>query len=115
MRKRLFQAISIVIGVGLIIKLSGDILRLLKAGQKVKLAEERVFELEKEKEKLSEKRQYYQSQDFVEEEARNKLNMAKPGETIVILPPNLEEILGKQKQSSSPFLPNWKKWWKLFF
>jgi cell division protein FtsB len=115
MKKRLFQAIFIIGGVGLIIKLSGDILRSLKAGQQVKLAEERVFKLEKEKEKLSEKRQYYQSQDFLEEEARNKLNMAKPGETIVILPPNLEEILGKQKQNSSPEIPNWKRWWKLFF
>jgi len=27
----------------------------------------------------------------------------------------LEEILGKQKQNSFPPLPNWKKWWKLFF
>jgi cell division protein FtsB len=115
MKKRLFQLISIIIGIGLIIKLSGDILRLLKAGQQVKLAEKRVLELEKEKEKLFEKRQYYQSPEFIEEEARNKLNMARPGETIVILPPNLEEILGKQKQDSSPSLPNWKRWWKLFF
>ncbi len=115
MRKRLFQIISITIGIGLIIKLSGDILRLLKAGDKVKLAEKRVWMLEKEKKDLLEKRQYYQTPEFIEEEARNKLNMARPGETIVILPPNLEEILGKQKQNSFPPLPNWKKWWKLFF
>lgn len=115
MKKRLFQLIFLFLGIGLIVKLTRDIFRLLKAGGQIKLAEEKVLKLEKEKEELSQKYQYYQSPEFIEEEARNKLNMAKPGETIVILPPNLEEILGRQKPEQKTDLPNWEKWWKLFF
>ncbi|MGB9706966.1 MAG: FtsB family cell division protein [Microgenomates group bacterium] len=115
MKKRLVQTIFIIIGVALIIKLSGDILRLLKAGDQVRLAEKRVLELERKKEKLSEERQYYQSKEFIEEEARNKLNMAKPGETIVILPPNIGNLVSRPQPELNPQLPNWKKWWKLFF
>lgn len=115
MRNRLIQLVVIILGLCLIVKLSKDILRLLKAGEQIRLAEQRVLQLEKEKKELSEKRQYYYSQDFIEEEARNKLNMARPGETIVILPPNLEELLGRQKLKQALELPNWKRWWKLFF
>lgn len=115
MRKRLIQLLVVILGLGLIVKSSKDILRLFKAGEQIKLVEQRVLQLEKEKKELLEKRQYYSSSDFIEEEARNKLNMAKPGETIVILPPNLEELLGRQKLAEKPELPNWKRWWKLFF
>lgn len=52
------------------------------------------------------------SQEFIEKEARNKLNLGKEGEIVLILP------------SISPFLtpppipadssPNWQKWMKIF-
>jgi hypothetical protein len=79
------------------------------------LAEEKVYQLEKEQQKLLEKRQYYQSEEFIEEEARNKLGLSRPGETIVILPPNVGEILGQKEGIPEKEIPNWQKWWKLFF
>jgi len=115
MKKRVFQVIIIILGIGFIVKLTGDFLRLLKAGQKIKVMEERVLRLEERKKELSSKYQYYQTPEFIEEEARNKLNMAKPGETIVILPPNLSELLNHSKAKTEPSLPNWRKWWNLFF
>jgi len=115
MKKRVFQAIIIVLGIAFIVKLTGDFLHLLKASQRIKIMEEKVFKLEEKKKELSAKYQYYQTPEFIEEEARNKLNMAKPGETIVILPPNLEELLNRPKTKTEPLIPNWKKWWNLFF
>lgn len=112
MKKRLLQVIFSLIGIGLIVKITGNIFRLIKAGEQIKLAEERVLKLEKEKKELLEKYQYYQSPEFVEEEARNKLNMARPGETIVILPPNASKFSSPPPKEN---LPNWKKWWQLFF
>lgn len=102
-------------GIGLIVRFSRDISRLLKSGEQVKQAEEKVLQLEQEQQGLQQKQEYYLSDEFVEEEARNKLNMARPGETIVILPPNLAEVLGRQAKETVPELPNWQKWWKLFF
>jgi len=114
-KRRLFQIVSIIIGLGLIIKFTGDVNRLLKSIYQIKLMENRILELEKKKEIVLKKYQYYQSEDFIEEEARNKLNMAKPGETIVILPPNLSELLNRSRIQTEASLPNWKKWWNLFF
>jgi len=115
MRSRVFQTIIILLGLVLVWRLTGDLWRLIGASRRVKIMEEKVAELEKEKKKLSSKYKYYQSLEFIEEEARNKLNMAKPGETIVVLPPNLSETLNHSKIQTEAPLPNWKKWWNLFF
>ena len=113
-QNRLIKIIIIVVGIGLIISLSRNIYRLLKAGDQVKLAQQRLEELEKEHQELLEKKEYYQSEEFVEQEARNRLNLGKPGETVVILPPNVGET--KETNLTSPLkLPNWKRWLKLFF
>jgi len=114
MRSRAIKTILIVVGISLIIGLSRDILRLLKASDQINLAEQRVRQLETEQQQLLEKKEYFQSEEFVEEEARNKLNMAKPGETIVILPPGTGVAAEKNKGVQAE-IPNWEKWWKLFF
>lgn len=117
MRKKLLTLVILAVGVSLIVNLSRDILRLLKAGGQVKKAEEKLVELEKEHDKLAEKKEYFQSPEFIEEEARNKLNLAKEEETVVILPSNIEETSQwlKQKGTKEENLPNWEKWWDLFF
>lgn len=116
MKKRLISLAILVIGIGLIINLSRDIWRLLRAGDQVKLAERRLEELEKENQELEELKEYYQSEVFVEEEARNKLNMVREGEVVVILPPNVRELVGRGRaEDYQEELPNWQKWWRLFF
>lgn len=114
MGNRLIKIIIVIVGIGLIISFSRNIYRLLKAGDQVRLTQERLEKLEKEYQELSKKKEYFQSQEFIEEEARNKLNMSKLEETVVILPPNVGET--KETNLTSPLkLPNWKRWLKLFF
>lgn len=115
LKNKAAQGLIIIVGILLIVSLVRNIRRLLRASGEIKLTEKKVQELEKENQQLAEKKKYYQSPEFIEEQARDKLNMARPGETIVILPPNVEEILGKTRKESLPELPNWKRWWKLFF
>jgi len=114
MRKPLVKLAIVVIGIGLIISLSRNIYRLFKAGDQVKLAQEKLEKLEKEHQELLGKKEYYESEEFIEQEARNRLNLGKPGETVVILPPN-----GGQTEANvpekAPELPNWQKWFRLFF
>jgi len=111
---RLVQVIIILIGVGLIVSLSRDIVRLLRSGEELDLAKQKVIESEQERTNLEQKKEYYQSEEFVEEIARNKLNMAKEGETIVILPENIRDILGYKDSQLPEFVPNWKQWLNLF-
>lgn len=115
MRKKALQIVIIVIGVSLIVNLTRDILRLLKAGERIKVAENKLEQVEEERNLLLEKKEYYASEEFIEETARDKLNMARPGETIVILPPNLAEVVGRKEKEPVRELPNWQKWWDLFF
>lgn len=114
-KKRLINLFVFIIGISLIVNLSRNILKTLKASNQIKQAEKRAEELAKEQQSLLEKSQYYQSEAFIEEEARNKLNMSRPGEEIVILPPNVSRILSQKMPNLPQEVPNWQKWWNLFF
>lgn len=71
-------------------------------------------DLEREKEKnqrLRSELSYVQSQEFIESEARNKLFMVKPGESGVIVPPDL---IKEKEEKREILVPNWQKWINLF-
>lgn len=87
---------------------------MFKAKDELKLAEQKIEELQKEAANLTGKKEFYQSEEFIEQEARNKLNMVKEGETVVVLPPNLKEILSKGENQPQASLPNWRQWLNLF-
>lgn len=53
------------------------------------------------------------SKAFVEQEARDKLFMVKPGESDVIIPDNL--LPNKNEAKSESQKPNWQMWMDLFF
>ena len=55
---------------------------------------------------------HVQQPDFIESQVRNKLFLAKPGETVVLLgqkPPF------ETKSKPTVKLTNWQQWWNLFF
>jgi cell division protein FtsB len=71
-------------------------------------------ELNREKQKNEELKVqlgYVKSEQFVEEEARNKLFLVKPGESDVIIPPSLIE---KKEIKKPVVLSPWEQWMKLF-
>ena len=63
---------------------------------------------------LKKKLTIVQKPQFVEEEARNKLFLAKPGEGVIMMPSNVSRAStsGKKQQDTRP---NWQKWWDIFF
>ncbi len=115
MSRKIINFAILIIGVGLIISLSRDIFYLLKAGDRVKQAQIQVDELKKKQDELEKKKDYYQSEEFVEEQARDRLNYSKEGESVVILPPDVESIVNPREVSVTPATPNWQQWWSLFF
>jgi len=114
LKKKPIQVLIIVIGIVLIVSLSRSILKMFRAKDELKLAEQKIEELQKEAAILTEKKDFYQSEEFIEQEARNKLNMVKEGETVVVLPPNLKELLGGRENQPQILLPNWRQWLNLF-
>lgn len=77
-------------------------------------AREDFLEIKEENLKLQKRLGEVQSEEFVEEQARNKLNMKLPEEKILIVPDDLKlEIRGREEELEVE-KPNWQKWWGLF-
>jgi len=76
-------------------------------------AAEKKLEIEKEKnKKLKAELSFVQNQAFIEEQARDKLFMSKPGEQDVLIPKNL--IQPEKSKPKVDTRPNWQKWVELF-
>ncbi len=67
-------------------------------------------ELQK-REFLKQQLYYSTTQVFIEEQAREKLGMIKPGEHVILIPPKIES----KKTIVIDNTSNWEKWWKIFF
>lgn len=83
--------------------------------------EREAIQIEKENDIISKKIEYYKTAEFQEKIAKEKLNMQKEGESVIIVKPSTEkeeeidnykeeEILVEIKNE-----PNYIKWWNLFF
>ncbi len=74
--------------------------------------EKKLSEEQKTNKFLKERLFYVKTNQFVEQEAREKLGLSKPGEFIVIAPTSTP--LDREKIEIDT-KPNWRKWWELFF
>ncbi|MFH0750181.1 MAG: septum formation initiator family protein [Candidatus Gottesmanbacteria bacterium] len=102
--------------VGLCIAIVSLITSLTSTTRRRTILQTRQTELTKLQEKnqeLEKKLQLVQSPEFIETEARDKLNLAKTGETIILIDQTTKE--NGNKQTSTTQIANWKKWWSLFF
>ncbi len=101
--------------------LSGSFIKSIKRDHQAKLliqkTENKLQKAKKENEELESTLEFTQSEQFIEEQLRNKLGLAKEGEIVLVLPD--DETLKKlaptipEEQEEKP-LPNWKKWMNLF-
>lgn len=109
--KRAVQILWIIISVAFIVQLTHSISDLGKRGGVVEEAQMRLQKVQDENNKLKEEAMYVVSSQFVEEQARNKLNMARPGEVVAMVP--------KQSPTPTPTptaVPkqNWELWMDAF-
>jgi len=101
-----------IILVVLTVRLGADVVKLWRAGARVKDTEKELAVVQKETEALKKQLAEVQTPEFVEREVRDKLGYGKPGEEILILPlqeeSKLTETAGVNNEA------NWKKWWRLW-
>ncbi len=109
--------ISLVITVVLLILfgLGRQIISALDAGKRLDLAIDEVSKLQQKNQELKQKLTQAKSQDTLEQTLRDKLNMAKPNETIVVIPKEaIDRVLGANKVIEEIKIPNWQGWLRLF-
>lgn len=111
MKRNLLLFLAVLLGMMLVVNGTKRIFSFRTTSQKVDEAEARLNKLRKEHEALKRELEYKKSQEFQEGEIRNKLGLAKEGETIVVLPK--EDNAQSQDAKTQKDLPNWKKWKRL--
>lgn len=116
MRRRLFLLAIILGGLYLIVVLSRDLWQILGSRQRLTEAQMRVEKLNEEQVKLEEELAVVESDGFLEREAREKLMVGKPGEVMVLLPPEWGEGVTRREEQESDAEPqaNWEKWLRVF-
>lgn len=102
----------------LTLSLARNVVRILKAGEKVEEAESRVEKLKKENEELKKRLDTVGSEEYIEKQLRDNLGLARQEEIVIVLPDEETlRALAPRTQSEQEVLPdaNWKKWMNLFF
>lgn len=115
MIKKIVFLFIIIISLIIIYGLIDQITQALQASKRLDTAASELSRLQKENYLLTEKLSKVESIDFIEHQLRNKLNLAKPNETIVIIPKeDLAKILGADAKAVEVPVPNWLGWLNLF-
>jgi cell division protein FtsB len=86
---------------------------LWQSKDRLEISQQRLEKAQAENQKLKSELENTQSDQFVEEEARNKLGMAREGEQVVILPNSAK--IGEERKQDQKKLENWQKWMALLF
>ncbi len=110
--------VFVVISLLMLVSLARNIIKVKEAKERLKEKEEYIEKIGEENEELGQRVATFKSEAFIEKQLRDKLGLAKEGETIVVLPD--EETVKKfapsdEKEEEILPDPNWKKWLKLFF
>ncbi len=113
--KKIGFFVVIIISLMIINNLTRSIISLWQKRGLVENTREQISEEKKQNEELKEKIEEVKKPEFVEEEARNKLFMAKPGEGIVVLPSTALRASDSAEKEPEDKRQNWEKWWELFF
>jgi cell division protein FtsB len=115
MLKKLILGLIIIIVLIIAYNLIRQIMEAVKSGERLSESAEAVYKLEIKNKELKEKLTQIKSPEFLEEEIRNRLGFAKPGETIVVIPQEKLKLILGASASAEIRLPNWLGWLKVFF
>lgn len=113
--KRLVFFTILIIALVIINNLAHSIYGLWQKKTLIVKAQQEFDRQKKENLELKNKLQIVKKPQFIEEEARNKLFLAKPGEGVVLIPSGAIEATGTAQPTITDIRPNWQKWWQLFF
>lgn len=105
----------IVILIIAIIALLRESYRYFRISQEVKNLEEKIKKLKKDNEEMAKLERYFQSDDFLEKEARLKLNLTKPGEKLIIIKTPEGFKQEQKEQNIAKQISNIQKWWEYLF
>jgi cell division protein FtsB/cell division protein DivIC len=108
--KRISLWIIFIAGIFLSVSLARSLYDLTKREQVIHEVQERFSATREENERLQKELEYVQSQAYIEQQARDKLNLAHPGEVVYIVP----EVTIPPEKEPEQEKPVWRKWMEVF-
>jgi len=124
-RFSLISLIIIILGIGAIAAVSfvsyKEAKRDRQIDQEIEMMQQEAEKIRKNNENLKEKIAYFETQAFQEGVAKEKLNLQKPDEQVVIVKPSQyyenreENPADNQEEKTEENIPNHLKWWNQFF
>lgn len=116
MLKKFGTLVIILILIIATLSLGRQIYSSLRSSSRLDTAADSLSKLQAENRRLKRKLEEVSQYDSLEEIARDKLGLARSGETVVIISPkDIDQVLGAQKKVEEVKLPNWQGWLKLIF
>ena len=113
MNDRKIKWLILLFGVFLVVKLTGDIIKVQNAGGRVVDEEKKLATAQELNGQLKKQLLEVETPQFMEREAREKLGYGKPGEVVLILPEPTSSNSGVYKDNVDTEA-NWIKWRKLY-
>jgi len=106
--------------IGLVISLGQESYRKYQLTKEINGLKSEIERLEGKNQQLADLMEYFQEGSYLEQEARLKLNLKKPGEKVVVIsqPAGVEvdkRIMAETKDEVSNETTNFWKWWEYFF
>lgn len=89
--------------------------------EEIEIMRQEAEKIKKNNENLKEKIAYFETPSFQESVAKEKLNLQKPDEQVVIVKPSEyyesreENSTNNQEEKAEENIPNYLKWWNQFF
>lgn len=117
MKRKIVIVIAVLILIFIVYNFGVRIFTAFKAGDRLTAAADRLHNLEVKNKELKAQLEEVSTPDYIEKQARDKLGLAKEGETLVVIPEGkIKQVLGLQKETiRDERLPNWLGWMRLFF
>lgn len=116
MIKKIILILFIVLFFGLFYSLGRQIYDSLQSGNRLEREMGDLVKLQEKNKQLRKQLETAGSLGSIEALARNKLNMARSGESVVIIPQKeIDKILGVREEVKERVLPYWQGWLRLFF
>lgn len=116
MIKKSVRLLIIFIFLAILYSLGRQIYNTFQSAKRIDMAVEELSKLQQKNTELKKKLAEAQTIGFMEKIARDKLNMSRDNETVMVIAQSqIDNILNAGKKVEEIKLPNWQGWLRLFF
>lgn len=119
MKNYFLRLFIFILGIFLIINLTRSLINLWQKTSLISQEEERLAKVKLENEELKQQLAQIQTPEYIEQQAREKLGLAREGEIVIILPPSpysqseKNQLPPKENLKEKEEKPIWQQWLNL--